>query len=390
MSPSATTGGSKGPFDGIIVIDLSHVLAGPFCTMLLSDLGARVIKVERPGSGDDSRAFGPFLDDKSLYFGFINRGKQSIALNLKHDDDRTLFESMVRKADVLVENFRPGTMEHLGYTWEALSAMNPRLVYASASGYGQTGPKRTEPAYDTVIQGMSGLMSLTGFANGPATKAGTSIADITTGIYTFGAIVSALYAREKSGHGARVDIAMFDAVLSILEHGLMHYAATGKVPERLGNRHPTITPFDTFDAADKEFVICAGDNALFAALCTSVGRAELATDARFTDNDRRTENAVALRAELETVLKTRPAAHWLPILDKAGIPCGSINDVASAVADPQVAARNMMITAGGVRMPGNPIKISGYDDPAERSAAPALDASGTAIRAEFASTRSTK
>jgi CoA:oxalate CoA-transferase len=390
MSPSATNGGSKGPFEGILVIDLSHVLAGPFCTMLLSDLGARVIKVERPGSGDDSRAFGPFLDNKSLYFGFINRGKQSIALNLKHDDDRTLFESMVRRADVVVENFRPGTMEHLGYTWEALSAMNPRLVYASASGYGQTGPKRTEPAYDTVIQGMSGLMSLTGFANGPATKAGTSIADITTGIYTFGAIVSALYAREKSGHGARVDIAMFDAVLSILEHGLMHYAATGKVPERLGNRHPTITPFDTFDAADKAFVICAGDNALFAALCTSVGRAELATDARFTDNDRRTENAVALRAELEAVLKTRPAAHWLPILDKAGIPCGSINDVASAVADPQVAARNMMITAGGVRMPGNPIKISGYDDPAERAAAPALDASGTAIRAEFASARSAK
>jgi CoA:oxalate CoA-transferase len=390
MSPSATNGGSKGPFEGIIVIDLSHVLAGPFCTMLLSDLGARVIKVERPGSGDDSRAFGPFLDDKSLYFGFINRGKQSIALNLKHEDDRTLFESMVRKADVLVENFRPGTMEHLGYTWKALSAMNPRLVYASASGYGQTGPKRAEPAYDTVIQGMAGLMSLTGFANGPATKAGTSIADITTGIYTFGAIVSALYAREKSGHGARVDIAMFDAVLSILEHGLMHYAATGKVPERLGNRHPTITPFDTFAAADKAFVICAGDNALFAALCTSLGRAELATDARFSDNDRRTENAVALRAELETVLKTQPAGHWLPILDKAGIPCGSINDVASAVADPQVAARNMMITAGGVRMPGNPIKISGYDDPAERAAAPALDASGTAIRAEFASARSTK
>ena len=205
MSPSATNGGSKGPFEGIIVLDLSHVLAGPFCTMLLSDLGARVIKVERPGSGDDSRAFGPFLDDKSLYFGFINRGKQSIALNLKHDDDRSLFEAMVRKADVLVENFRPGTMEHLGYTWEALSAMNPRLVYASASGYGQTGPKRTEPAYDTVIQGMSGLMSLTGFADGPATKAGTSIADITTGIYTFGAIVSALYAREKSGRGARVE-----------------------------------------------------------------------------------------------------------------------------------------------------------------------------------------
>lgn len=288
---------TKGPFEGILVVDLSHVLAGPFATMMLSDLGARVIKVERPGSGDDSRAFGPFKDEKSLYFAFVNRGKESIALNLKHPDDKALFEAMVRKADVLVENFRPGTMDKLGYTWEALQAMNPRLIYASASGYGQSGPKKVEPAYDTVIQAVSGMMSMTGAPDGPATKVGTSMADLTTGMYTFSAIASALYGREKTGHGARVDIAMLDAMFTLLEGGLMHYAATGENPPRLGNRHPSITPFDTFDAADTAFVICAGDNALFNHLCAADGRAELATDPRFVDNALRTENALALRLE---------------------------------------------------------------------------------------------
>ncbi len=374
---------SNGPFDGILVVDLSHVLAGPFATMLLSDLGARVIKVERPGSGDDSRAFGPFKDGKSLYFAFVNRGKESVALNLKHPDDKALFEAMVRKADVLVENFRPGTMDRLGYTWEALQAMNPRLIYASASGYGQSGPKKVEPAYDTVIQAASGMMSMTGVPGGPATKVGTSMADLTTGMYTFSAIASALYGREKTGKGARVDIAMLDSMFSLLEGGLMHYAATGEDPPRLGNRHPSITPFDTFAAADKPFVICAGDNALFNNLVTAIGRPELATDARFTDNNLRTENAVALRDELEKALSTQPASYWLPIIDKAGIPCGPINDIASVIADPQIAARNMYIDVGGIKMPGNPLKISGYDDPFERPEAPALDANSAAIRNEF-------
>ncbi len=374
---------SKGPFDGILVVDLSHVLAGPFATMLLSDLGARVIKVERPGSGDDSRAFGPFKDGKSLYFSFVNRGKESIALNLKHPEDKALFEAMVRKADVLVENFRPGTMDRLGYTWEALQAMNPRLVYASASGYGQSGPKKVEPAYDTVIQAVSGMMSMTGAPDGPATKVGTSMADLTTGMYTFSAIASALYGREKSGKGARVDIAMLDSMFTLLEGGLMHYASTGDNPPRLGNRHPSITPFDTFDAADKAFVICAGDNALFKKLAAAIGRPELITDARFVDNNLRTQNAVALREELEKTLKTQPASHWVPLIDQAGVPCGAINDITSVVADPQIAARNMYISAGGVKMPGNPLKISGYDDPSERPEAPALGANDASVRAEF-------
>lgn len=376
---------SKGPFEGILVIDLSHVLAGPFATMMLSDLGARVIKVERPGSGDDSRAFGPFKDSKSLYFAFVNRGKESVALNLKHPEDKALFEAMVKHADVLVENFRPGTMDRLGYTWEALQAMNPRLIYASASGYGQTGPKKVEPAYDTVIQAVSGMMSMTGAPDGPATKVGTSMADLSTGIYTFSAIASALYGREKSGQGARVDIAMLDTMFSLLEGGLMHHAATGENPPRLGNRHPSITPFDTFDAADTAFVICAGDNALFKNLANAIGRPELVTDARFTDNNLRTENAVALRTELEKTLKTQPASHWLPIIDKAGIPCGPINDIVSVIADPQIAARNMFINVGGVKMPGNPLKISGYPDPTERPEAPALDRDGAKVRAEFLS-----
>ncbi|HHL5524504.1 TPA: CoA transferase, partial [Escherichia coli] len=217
----------KGPFEGLLVIDMTHVLNGPFGTQLLCNMGARVIKVEPPGHGDDTRTFGPYVDGQSLYYSFINHGKESVVLDLKNDHDKSIFINMLKQADVLAENFRPGTMEKLGFSWERLQEINPRLIYASSSGFGHTGPLKDAPAYDTIIQAMSGIMMETGYPDAPPVRVGTSLADLCGGVYLFSGIVSALYGREKSQRGAHVDIAMFDATLSFLEHGLMAYIATG-------------------------------------------------------------------------------------------------------------------------------------------------------------------
>jgi CoA:oxalate CoA-transferase len=373
----------NGPFSGVLVIDLTRVLAGPFCTMLFADLGARVIKVEQPGSGDDSRAYGPFRDGKSVYFSFVNRGKESIALDLKNEHDRTLLLRMVERADVLVENFRPGTMEKLGFTYEELAKLNPRLVYASGSGFGQTGPMSRQPAYDTVVQAISGMMSITGYADGPPTRVGASVADLTAGVYLFGAIASALYAREHSGRGARVDVAMLDGMISYLLHGVMEHVAHGRTLGRLGNDHPSIAPFGNYQAADQPFVICAGGDEVFRRLAAAIGRDDLLRDPRFTRNRDRHEHEQTLRAELEATLRTKPAHHWVEVLSIAGVPCARIQTIPEAVEMAQVKARNMMVESDGLRVPGNPMKISGFDDPATRPAAPALDANGSALREEF-------
>ncbi len=375
---------STGPFTGLLVVDLTHILNGPFGTTILTDLGARVIKIEPPGHGDDTRTYGPFFKDQSLYFSFVNRGKESIVLDLKDDADRAIFLNIVRQADVLAENFRPGTMQRLGFSYEELSAINPRLVYASSSGFGQTGPFASYPAYDTIVQAMSGLMSMTGFPDGPATRVGTSLADLCGGVFMFSGIASALYAREKTGKGAYVDVAMFDATLSFLEHGFMEYVATGKPLHRIGNRHPFMTPFDVFQSADKDFVICAGNDHLFAQLCNAIGRPELISDARFLSNLDRTANNATLKQELELVLKTQPASHWFNVIHDAGVPVAPLLNVAEAAEHPQTKARNMLIEAGGVRMAGNPVKISGYDDPPVRPGAPTLNQHGDALRKEFA------
>lgn len=372
------------PLDGILVVDFTRVLAGPFCTALLADLGARVIKVERAGAGDPARGFGPFKDGRSLYFAFVNRGKESIALDLKHSErDRELALRIAARADVLVENFRPGAMDRLGLGWEALAAQNPRLIYASASGFGHTGPWSKLPAYDTVIQAMSGIMSETGLPGGPPTRVGASIADLTTGVYAVAAISTALYARERTGRGTHIDLAMLDAMVSYLEHGFMHVAAYGTPPGRIGNRHPSITPFDTFATADRDIVICAGDERLFARACAVLGCDALPPDARFASNAARTEHEPALKQAFERALAAHGAEHWLARLTEAGVPCAPINDVAQVAASPQIAARNMLVTSGGVAMPGNPLKLAGYADPDTRPAEPALDQHGESIRAEF-------
>ena len=375
----------SGPFSGLLVIDLTRVLAGPFGTTILADLGARVIKVESPGHGDDTRTYGPFVKGQSLYFSFVNRGKESVVLNLRADNDREIFLNMVRRADIVVENYRPGTMEKMGFPYETLRELNPGLIFASSSGYGQTGPLASSPAYDTTIQAMSGIMSVTGFPDGPPTRVGTSLSDLIAGVFLFSGIVSALYAREKIGKGARIDISMLDSTLSLLQHGVMEYVATGKASGRIGNRHPFMTPFDVFDSLDAPFVICAGNDKLFTALCQAIDKSSLVTDTRFFTNFDRMTNNIALKAELESVLKTQSADHWLKVIQEAGVPVAPLLNVAEAFQLPQVKSRNMLIEAGGVQMPGNPIKISGYDDPPVRIGAPDLNQHGAAIRAEFAS-----
>ncbi len=373
----------SGPFSGLLVIDLTRVLAGPYCTMMLAELGARVVKVENPRGGDDSRGFDPFFEGRSAYFASLNRGKESIALDLKADDDRAVFLEMARRADVLTENYRPGTLERLGLGYERLREINPRLVYAAVSGFGHSGPWSRRPAYDMIVQALGGLMSLTGHPGGPATKAGTSVGDITGGLFTLVGVASALYHRAVTGEGMKVDVSMLDAQIAILESGVMRYAVTGQAPGPMGNRHPSIAPFEPFATADRALVIAAGNDALFVKLCAALGRPGLASDPRFVTNRDRNRHATELKDELEAVLMAKTAAHWAGVFEAAGVPCAPIHDVADAVECEQVKARNMVVTAGGLRMPGNPVKMSAFDDAPQRRPAPDLDADGARLRAEF-------
>lgn len=378
-----------GPLTGITVVDLTRVLAGPYCTMVLSDLGARIVKVESPDGGDDARQFGPFIDGESAYFASLNRGKESIALNLKAAADRAIFETLLAKADVVVENFRPGTMERLGYGWDVLHARFPRLIYAAASGFGHSGPYSQRPAYDLVVQAMGGIMSLTGEPDGPPARVGTSVGDITAGMFTAIGINAALYHRTRTGEGMKIDVSMLDCQVAILENALARYFATGQVPGPMGTRHPSITPFEAFASADGYIVVAAGNDGLFSRLCQAVGRYDLPTDPRFDTNPHRTANVDALKVEMEKALTQRPTAEWLGVLEAAGIPCGPINTLDKVVADPQVAARTMVVSAEGasgtrLRMAGNPVKMSAFADPPERARVPRLDADRTRILADFA------
>ncbi|MBL6934524.1 MAG: CoA transferase [Alphaproteobacteria bacterium] len=375
------------PLSGITVIDLSRILAGPYCTMVLAELGARVIKVETP-EGDDARRIGPFMENRSAYFMSLNRGKESIALDLKRESDRDILHKLLEKADVVVENFRPGTMEKLELGWETLHARHPRLIYAAASGFGHSGPYSERAAYDMVVQAMGGIMSLTGHPGGAPTRVGTSIGDIAAGLFTATGINAALFQRESSGKGVKIDVAMLDCQLAILENAMARLAATGEVPGPLGARHPSITPFDAFATGDGHIVIAAGNDRLFERLCQALERMDLATNDLFADNHLRTSHAEALKDELESVLTTKPTAHWLALLEAAGVPCGPINNMAQVMADPQIAERNMVITcedpvAGTVPMPGNPIKISGVADGASRAPAPELDQDREKILSEL-------
>ena len=374
----------RGPLSGVTIVDLSRILAGPYCTFLMAEMGARVIKVEPPKGGDDARAYGPFVNGKSTYFASVNRGKESIALDLKSDGDRAIFEKLLAKADVVVENFRPGTMEKLGFGWDTLHKKFPKLIYASASGFGHTGPNSKDPAYDMVMQGMGGIMSITGNEGQPPSRVGMSIGDMGAGLYTAVAVNAALLHREKTGESTKVDIAMFDCQLALLENAIMRYTVEGEIPGPLGARHPTITPFQAFKTKDGSMIIAAGNDNLFVKTCDALGLAGLTSSPDYKTNALRLKHHHQLEHAIESVLKGRPTAHWIEVVSKAGVPCGPINNVEQAINHPQVAARNMLVevpdgSGGTLKLAGNPLKMSAFADPKTRRAAPDLDADRAAI-----------
>ena len=437
------------PLEGITVVDLTRVLAGPFCTMVLRDLGAEVIKVEPP-EGDEARGFGPFLPGAagaagergaSSYFTSLNCGKRSVVLDLKRADGRTALAGLIRRADVLVENYRPGTLARLGFPVERLRQLNPRLVYSAVSGFGATGPDAQRPAYDMIIQALSGLMSITGteapaavaatedapaatdaeqapaevpadaeqaLVAGPAdaesepgspdgpgrhgphgqrVRVGTSIADIVSGLYAAIGIVAALARRARTGEGAVLDLGMLDATVSVLENAIARYQVTGAVPGPLGTRHPSITPFATFATADDEIVVAAGNDRLFATLCSVLGRDDLVGDPRFAGNAARTEHVAELKRELESALAQEASAAWLQRLAAAGVPAAPVNTVADLFDDPQLAARDMLLPVtgcDGLLVPGSPLKFAGVAAERTRPPAPALGEHTEQVLAELA------
>lgn len=353
-----------GPLHGITVLDFTRVLSGPYCTMALADLGARVIKLEHPGRGDDTRRWGPpFLGDESAYFLSVNRNKESIAIDFKSPGGREVVARLLAKADVLVENFRPGTLDALGLDAATVRADRPDLIYCSISGYGQTGPRRDEPGYDAVMQAEGGLMSITGAADGPPYRLGVAIVDIVSGMFAAQGVLAALVARGNTGQGQVVDIGMLDATAALLTYQAGNYFATGAVPGRLGNRHPTIAPYETFATADGDLALAVGNDGLWQAFCRAAVLPDLAEDARFATNALRLANYEALKPRLDAVFASRTRADWTARLQHEGVPCGAVRDLAEVFADPQTAAREMVTTVphatlGPVKVTGVPVKLS--------------------------------
>jgi crotonobetainyl-CoA:carnitine CoA-transferase CaiB-like acyl-CoA transferase len=363
------------PLDGITVLDLTRVLSGPYCTMLLADMGARVIKVEQPGKGDDTRAWGPpFLypsahspraggpdaNGESAYFLSINRNKESVTLDFKHPEGREVLERLMAKSDVLVENFRPGTLTKLGLDYQSLAARHPRLVSCSISGFGHSGPRSKEPGYDAIMQAEGGLMSITGAADGPPYRLGVAIVDIVSGMFAAYGIALALFARERTGRGQEVDLAMLDATVALLTYQAGNYFASGKVPARLGNRHPSIVPYETFAASDGEFVLAVGNDDQWRRFCAIAGLPE---DARFATNRQRVTGYDQLRPFVADRLRAEPRRYWIDRLTAEGVPCGSVRNFQELFEDPQLAAREMIAqvehaTIGQLQALGVPVKLS--------------------------------
>lgn len=370
---------------GITVVDFTRVLSGPTCTRMLADAGARVIKIERPGTGDDTRQMGPFTaDGSSEYFRFANLGKESIALDLKDPGDLALVKRMIAKADVVVENFRPGVMAKLGLDPEELVREYPRLIVCSISGFGQYGPYHQQAAYDTVIQALSGIMDATGWPDGPPTRVGTSISDISAGIFGYCGIVTALAARERTGKGTTIDVAMLDSTFALLEHGLMDALGVHVRPTRIGNRHPFMYPFDTFACSDRQLAITVGNDHLFALLCQTLALPALPGDPRFKTNELRCEHHDELKAAMEAVLKTDVAESWRAKLEAAGVPVGIVLNVEDTRELEQIKVRAMVKNVGGFDVPGTPLKFGAYNSLGTTIPSPALNDCGEKIRAEFA------
>jgi crotonobetainyl-CoA:carnitine CoA-transferase CaiB-like acyl-CoA transferase len=376
------------PLAGTTVIDFTRVLSGPYCTMVLSDLGARVIKVEHPVRGDDTRHWGPpFIGEESAYFLSINRNKESVTVDFKQADGKAILQRLLATADVVVENFRPGTLDDAGFGATDVTEQFPRLIYCSISGYGQTGPRRDEPGYDAVMQAEGGLMSITGESDGPPYRLGVAITDIVSGLFAAQGVLAALFARERSGRGQRVDIGMLDATTALLTYQAGNYFVTGEVPARMGNRHPTIVPYESFATADGEIVVAGGNDDIWRRLCGALGLDDLANDPRFATNRDRAANYGELRPRLDRVLRSQSREHWTQRLAAAGVPCGSVRQISEVLSDPQIAARGMVAevdhpTVGRAKVIGSPVKLSAT--PASiRTAPPTLGQHTQAVLSEL-------
>ncbi|HUY08293.1 MAG TPA: CoA transferase [Candidatus Dormibacteraeota bacterium] len=365
------------PLAGVLVLDLSRVLSGPYCTAMLADLGARVIKIEAPG-GDDARHLGPFRDGESVYFAILNRGKQSLTLDLKDEDDLGVLRHLAARADVLVENFRPGVMARLGLSYEELAALNPRLIYTSISGFGQTGPESGRPAYDLIVQAESGLMNITGWPDGPPTRVGESLGDITAGVLAAFAINGALYARERDGRGSHLDVSMLEGLLALQVTAISQLNASGQAPTRVGNRHPVSTPFDTYQASDGMVVLAVANEPGFIRLAELIGLPELPRDPRFASDQARTLNKEQVRSLIEGWTATRTVDQVVQAAIAMGVAAAPILNLQEALASPQVESRNTVATIshprlGELRYIPQPVRMSGRPRPV-LSPSPALDA----------------
>ncbi len=367
------------PLDGITVLDFTNVLAGPTCTMLLANMGAEIIKLERPGCGDDSRAYGPHVNGESVYFTSVNRGKKSVVCNTKTEAGKQVFLKLAEKVDVIIENIKPGGMVRMGLDYEVVRKLNPKVIYVSISGFGSTGPWALRPCYDMIVQAMGGIMSITGEPGGNPVRVGTSIGDVMGGTYAALGTLGALYERAVTGVGQKVDISLLDCQVAILENAVARYSSTGHIPGPLGMRHALITPFEGFKTRDRLLIIAAGNDNLFTRLCRVIGLPELCSDERFLTNASRTDHVDELRALLEARLAEKTADEWMDILVSEDIPCGPINTIDKLFENPQLAARHMLVEVdqpgiGKVSVAGNPIKYSRVspEDELPREPAPSV------------------
>lgn len=382
-----------GALENLVVLDLTRVLAGPFCTMMLADMGAKVIKIEVPKGGDDTRAYPPFRENlcgcqESLYFANINRNKKGVTLNLKSDEGKALFCKMVKTADIVVENYRPGVMDRLGLGYDVLKEINPRLIYGSVSGFGNTGPYRLRPGYDILAQAMGGLMAITGSAGGPPTRAGSAMGDILGGLHLAIGLLAAVNARNITGYGQRVDISLMDAVVAATENTAIKYLESGVIPPRMGNRYAAVSPYDAFQVKDGKIIIAAGNQRLYEKLCTEVlNRPDMITDPRFTDMPGRLENQDAIQEVIEATLADKTMAEAVELILSKGIPAGPIYDISQILQDPQVKAREMFTemdhpTLGHITVNGCAVKLE--DTKASvRTPAPALGQDNETIYGEM-------
>ncbi len=353
-----------GPLQGVRILDMTWALAGPFCSMLLADLGAEVIKVENPqGGGDPSRKNFPFVKEVSSYFLSVNRGKKSMTVNLQHPRGKEIVLSLAKKCDVLVENFRPGVMDRLGLGYQAVQEVNPGIIYAACSGFGQTGPYAHRPAYDVIVQGMGGTLSITGEEGGPPVRVGFSIGDLGGGIFTALGILSALHEREKSGKGQKIDVSMLDCQMAFLENAYSRFVNIGDVPERIGTRHPVLTPFQALPTKDGHMVVAVARQDWWEKFCGLLNREDLITDPRFKTNPDRTKNHKALEEILSGATRTRTTAEWVTDMEKLDVACGPVNTIPEMVNDPHTAARGMIAQvrhshAGMLKVVNSPINLS--------------------------------